>query len=105
MEVYITYDRYEHDEWYDISWIGINKEQAIKQFKEQELPSFLEYGPDDCHSFQLVEVVMSTNSKEYDQKSVATKRFLINLEKQRTKDGIIFLVYNSKLNGDGCGVV
>lgn len=51
------------------------------------------------------QVVMNTNSKEYDQKSVATKRFLINLEKQRTKDGIIFLVYNSKLNGDGCGVI
>lgn len=51
------------------------------------------------------EVVMNTTSKEYDQKSVTTKRFLINLEKQRTKDGIIFLVYNSKLNGDGCGVI
>lgn len=59
MKVYIIYDRYEHDEWYDISWIGTNKEQAIKQFKEQELPSFLEYGPDDCHSFQLVEVEMT----------------------------------------------
>lgn len=51
------------------------------------------------------QVVMNTNSKEYDQKSVATKRFLISLEKQRTKDGIIFLVYSSKLNGDGCGVI
>ena len=50
-------------------------------------------------------IVMNTNSKEYDKKSVATKRFLLSLEKQRTKDGIIFLVYNSKLNGDGCGVI
>lgn len=51
------------------------------------------------------QIVMNTNSKSYDEKSVATKRFLLSLEKQRSKDDIITLVYNSKLNGDGLGVI
>lgn len=59
MRVYITYDRYEHDEWLSIYTIETNKQRAIKKFKEEDLPSFLGYGPDDCHSFQLQKVEMS----------------------------------------------
>ena len=59
MHVYITYDRYEHNEWLSIYTIETNKQRAIKKFKEEDLPSFLEYGPDDCHSFQLQCVEMS----------------------------------------------
>lgn len=58
MNVYITYDRYEHDEWYWVYHIETNKKRAIKHFKEDDLIDFLSYGPDDCHSFQLVKVSM-----------------------------------------------
>ena len=59
MHVYITYDRYEHNEWLSVYTIETNRQRAIKKFKEEDLPSFLEYGPDDCHSFQLQCVEMS----------------------------------------------
>lgn len=59
MNVYITYDRYEHDEWYSIYRIETNCRRAMKAFKTEDLMSFLDYGPDDCHSFQLQRVVMS----------------------------------------------
>lgn len=59
MNVYITYDRYEHDEWYSIYNIETNKQKAIKHFKEVDLVDFLSSGPDDCHSFQLQKVIMS----------------------------------------------
>lgn len=64
MNVYITYDRYENDEWYSIEHIETNKQRAIKHFKEVDLPDFLAYGPDDCHSFQLQRVEMT--KKQYD---------------------------------------
>ena len=63
MNVYIAYDRYEHDEWYSVYNIETNKQRAIKHFKEEDLPSFISYGPDDCHSFQLQRVVMT--AKQY----------------------------------------
>lgn len=56
MKVYICYDRYEHDEWLNVYSIGTNRDEMIKKCKEEDLPSFIEYGPDDCHSFQLVEI-------------------------------------------------
>lgn len=65
MKVYITYDRYERDEWYSIYHIGLDRDESIRHCKEEDLPSFIEYGPDDCHSFQLQEVKMT--KKEYDQ--------------------------------------
>lgn len=58
-DVYITYDRYEHDEWYSVYHLGVNYDKAIQDFREVSLPSFINYGPDDCHSFQLQRVVMS----------------------------------------------
>ena len=64
MKVYITYDRYERDEWYSIYNISLDREESIRHCKEVDLPSFLEYGPDDCHSFQLQEVEMA--QEEYD---------------------------------------
>lgn len=63
MNVYLTYDRYEHDEWYYVYNIETNKRRAIKYFKETALVDFISYGPDDCHSFQLQRIVMS--AKEY----------------------------------------
>lgn len=63
MNVYITYDRYEKDEWYSLYGVETNKRRAIKKFLEEYLPDFLDYGPDDCHSFQLQKVILT--AKEY----------------------------------------
>lgn len=54
MKVYVCYDRYEHDEWYSVYSVGTDRDKMIKKCKEEDLPSFIEYSPDDCHSFQLV---------------------------------------------------
>ncbi len=59
MNIYITYDRYERDEWYSVYHIETNKQRAIQHFLETDLIDFLTYGPDDCHSFQLQKVVMT----------------------------------------------
>lgn len=63
MNVYITFDRYERDEWYSVYHIETNMMRAIKHFKTVDLIDFLSYGPDDCHSFQLMKLVMP--KKEY----------------------------------------
>lgn len=59
MYVYITYDRYERNEWFSVSRIETNKARAMKSFVNEDLPDFIGYGPDDCHSFQLQRVWMS----------------------------------------------
>lgn len=56
---YITYDRYENDEWFDIYYMDTNKQKAIDHCKEYDLFDFISFGPDDCHSFQLQEVEMT----------------------------------------------
>lgn len=65
MKVYITYDRYERDEWFNIFRVGTDREESIRLCKEQDLVDFISYGPDDCHSFQLQEIEMT--QEEYDQ--------------------------------------
>lgn len=64
MKVYITYDRYERDEWYNIYHVSTDRDESIKHCKEEDLVNFISYGPDDCHSFQLQEVEMT--KKQYD---------------------------------------
>lgn len=55
---------------------------------------------------QLVrDIVVNTNNKSIENKSTSTKRFLRSLEGQNSKLGIMTLVYNSILNGDGLGVI
>jgi hypothetical protein len=65
MKVYIIYDRYERNEWFSVDYIGTKKSESIKQFKEKCLPEFLEYGPDDCHSYQLQ--VVNLTKEQYEQ--------------------------------------
>ena len=59
MIVYICYDRYEHNEWFNVFEVSTNREESYRKCKEIHLPDFLCYGPDDCHSFQLVGVKMT----------------------------------------------
>lgn len=63
MKVYITYDRYERNEWFSIYHVSTDKRESIKHCKEEDLIDFISYGPDDCHSFQLQEVEMT--EREY----------------------------------------
>ena len=65
MKVYICYDRYEHDEWFNVFYVDTNRDESIRHCKEIDLPDFLNCGPDDCHSFQLVEVKLT--KKQYEQ--------------------------------------
>ena len=65
MIVYICYDRYENDEWINVEYIGTDKDESIRKVKEEILPDFLCYGPDDCHSFQLQMVEMT--KRDYNQ--------------------------------------
>ena len=64
MKVYITYDRYERDEWYNIYYISTSKTEAVEHCREHDLFDFISCGPDDCHSFQLQVVDMT--KKEYE---------------------------------------
>lgn len=59
MKVYVVFDRYERNEWINVFYVGTDREESIKHCKEIDLPDFICYGPDDCHSFQLVEVEMT----------------------------------------------
>jgi hypothetical protein len=63
MKVYVCFDRYECDEYYNVFFIDTDRNNSIRKCKEETLPNFLKYGPDDCHSFVLVEVEVS--EKDY----------------------------------------
>ena len=52
MKVYITYDRYEHNEWFNIYQITTKMSEVRKEYKKN-LIDFITYGPDDCHSYQI----------------------------------------------------
>ena len=65
MKVYITYDRYERNEWFSIENVDTSLKRSLKKFKETDLPEFINYGPDDCHFFLLQRVDMT--KKEYEQ--------------------------------------
>ncbi len=51
------------------------------------------------------DIIINTNNKTLENKSQSTKKFLMSLEKQTSKTGILQLVWNSMLNGDGLGVI
>ena len=62
MDVYLTYDRYEHNEWFYVYHIDTNYDSAYKSLIEEDLFSFISYGPDDCHSFQMVKISVSRST-------------------------------------------
>lgn len=80
MKVYITYDRYERDEWYNVYYISTSKKDSIKHCKEVDLVNFISCGPDDCHSFKLQEVEMTKEQynqlmKWFDDDSVSLENY------------------------------
>lgn len=54
MRVYVTYYRYDRGESYSIYHIDTSMRNSIKHWKEEDLPSFLGYGPDDVSQLYLV---------------------------------------------------
>lgn len=65
IDVFITYDRYEHNEWFYVYRICLDEGEAYNSCIETDLPDFISYGPDDCHSFQLQKVSMT--KKDYNK--------------------------------------
>ncbi len=51
------------------------------------------------------DLIMSMDDRTYDKKPAGVKKFLMNLNKQRTKDQIITYVWNAKLSGGNLGVL
>jgi hypothetical protein len=112
MKVYIIYDRYEHDEWFSIDYVGTDREESIKKFKEECLPDFISYGPDDCHSYQLQEVDMDNNMykmfmkwyeedsgpQNYGDRSSDLFKFMVNLYDESGVVGNTSVLYCT----DGC---
>ena len=70
----------------------ITRKYENKQVNTQQLKQFVR------------DIVISTNSKTIENKSQSTKKFLLSLDKQTSKTGIVMLVWNSMMKGDGLGV-
>lgn len=65
MIVYVTYFRYDRGETYSLYHIDRNKTSSIKHFKEEDLPNFLGYGPDDVSQLYLVKCKMDKSDYEF----------------------------------------
>ena len=63
MKVYIIYDRYGRDEFFQIYNICKSIDE-VRQVYKQSLVDFCKAGPDDCHSFQCQEVEIT--NKEFE---------------------------------------
>ena len=65
MRVYVTYFRYDRGETYSLYHIDKNKSSSIQHYKETDLPSFLEYGPDDVSQLYLVRCDLTKSDFEF----------------------------------------
>ena len=54
MRVYVTYFRYDRGENYSIYHIDTSLKSAYQHWKDEDLPSFLGYGPDDVSQLYLI---------------------------------------------------
>ena len=63
MKVYITYDRYEYNEYFNIYQITTRMSEVRKDYKKN-LIDFISYRPDDCHSYQIQ--IVNLTKKEYE---------------------------------------
>ena len=82
MKVYITYDRYEHDEWFNVFQITDSLDEVRKDYKKN-LIDFISYGPDDCHSYQIQ--VVDMGKADYDH----LKELILNQE-DTIEDGELY---------------
>lgn len=113
MKVYIIYDRYEHDEWFSVYSVGTDRDEMIKKCKEEDLPSFIEYSPDDCHSFQLVCIEITKSQYNKLKKWSEEIGSIEDYEDDENRDFYEFMyeVYDDKytietiISTDGCSDV
>ena len=106
MKVYITYDRYEHDEWFEVCYLGRDYDKAYSHCIEVDLPDFISCGPDDCHSFQLKELEMSEYMYRKLRKFVNAEN--LSYREQKTFDDLMIRIHDGEfeeeiiLFTDGC---
>jgi hypothetical protein len=86
MNLYITYDRYEHDEWYYIYGYGTNRSQEIKKCKEEYLPDFFKSLFDKEKQDELERQRIEQEKLEAERKSREEAREKERLEKQKLKN-------------------
>lgn len=75
-----------------------NKEKIDTDF-ENEAVSLAQYKTD------LKNLVIAINDKPLEKKSAATKRFLLSVDRAKSKFAVCRLVWNTILAGDGNAVV
>lgn len=63
-KVFINFTSYDGNEWVVIHHVGTDMTVSVQEFKKN-LKRYLSIGPDDCHSFNLIEV--SLKNKDYDR--------------------------------------
>jgi len=106
MNVYITYDRYEHNEWFNVYQVTNRISEVRKDYKKH-LMDFIGYGPDDCHSYQIQ--VLQMTKQEY----LCFKYIIENKSDSEEFDKLMEMVYdecipchyddtNCLLSTDGC---
>ncbi len=93
LDVYLIYDRYEHNEWFNVCHIGRNYDKAYHNFINEALPDFISYGPDDCHSFQFVRIFLS--QKKYYQLRKWVLAETLTREEQRAFDNFMTDIYEN----------
>lgn len=59
MKIYLTYYRYDRGESYSVYHIDRSLKNAVKHWKEEDLPDFLGYGPDDVSQLYLIKCDLS----------------------------------------------
>lgn len=108
MKFYITYDMYEHDEWFNIYQITLKMSEVKKDYKKNLL-DFLSYGPDDCHSYQIQ--IVDLTEEDYKLLSSQVGKIIDPTNKEvyelmkRIGDDYIWCQYddtNCLLCTDGC---
>ena len=106
MKVYITYDRYENDEWFYIYQITTKMSEVKRDYKDN-LKSFIEYGHDDCHGYQIQ--VVNLIKDEYE----LLKNYVDDTIENNAVDELMAKIYdecrwchypdtNCLLSPDGC---
>ena len=102
MKVYIIYDRYECNEFFSIYSIC----KTFKQFKEVykgDIQSFLEMGPDDCHTFIGQEInitkeqlqILENYMEDEDNDDGTGFSLMEELYEQSNDDNCLFVIDNS----------
>jgi hypothetical protein len=72
MRVYVTYFRYDRGESYSIYHLDTSMRNSIKHWKEEDLPNFLGYGPDDVSQLYLIRCNLTKTEVEVLKESMTS---------------------------------